>query len=112
MNDNDDAPKLKAVGDRLSTLDRMREFRKGQLDDPKLRHGTAVYYRKEIAAIDAAMAALRYHRAVVQGLDEPFGLLRELVNAYDGPADAEGRVRAAIRRARALLEEFDQAGAA
>lgn len=70
--------------------------------------GARQYMENELNALRAAVTALTYHRNVIQRLDEPVGLLQEIVHAYDGPiATNEARLRVAIGRARGVLEEFE-----
>lgn len=101
-------PEFRRLGAKISTIDRMIEFREEELKGGNTSRGTATYYRKEIEALRMGKAALVYHQAVINGLDEPLGVLRAVVEAYEGPADEEGRLRNAVRRAKAVLEEYEQ----
>lgn len=106
-------PVLEKVGAKLTTLERMREHRQEQLDDlaqgrGKISEGVAGHYRKEVDAISAAEVALRYHRGTIENLDTPFSVLREIVDAYEGPAVQELKLRDAVRKAKSVLAEYGQ----
>src|SRR3990167_10580420 len=45
--------------------------------------GTLGYMKQERAALKAGLAALRYHRAEVEGVGDILGALRRLVNAME-----------------------------
>jgi len=89
--DQNGAPILVDVAKHLVALERMQRFRHEKLNEQAESPGVLGHYAKELSAIKASIAALRYHRATIQGLPEPLGLLRELVAVYDQPA-TEGHV--------------------
>lgn len=109
--DTQGVPVLERVGSMLDTLDRMVEFRRERLDGYAAGQGTisdgvAGHFKKEVTALEGAKVALRFHRATVEGLEEPFTLLRAIVDAYEGPATQELKLRDAVRRAKSLLAEY------
>lgn len=91
---------------RLTELERRRDYLLGQIDDTRISASKRGYIECEYKAICAGIVALKFHQHVVSRLDEPLSILTEIVEAYDGPANQEARVRAAVRRARPVIEEF------
>lgn len=91
----------------LAALERRLDYLETNLAGGKGSEGSRQFQEAEVRALRAAIIALTYHRSVIQRFDEPVGLLREMVDAYEGPPQAEGRLRAAVGRAKAVLEEFD-----
>lgn len=102
--DANGAPIIVRVANHLVTLDRMLRYRAQALVEQAETPQVLFHYAKEKSAIQASIATLRYHRAVIQRLPEPMGLLRRIVAAQD---DQEpGAVRALIEEARQVLKTF------
>lgn len=108
--DSQGRPVLKYVSAKLQSI----EHRMQRLEDNlRLRRGSTGaldYDRRELEALQAAKVALTYHRATIEGLDEPLGLLKAIVEAYNGPAGEERRLKLLIQQAEELLREYGQAG--
>jgi hypothetical protein len=109
VNDERGRPVIEATAKHLVVLERRREYLLEQL---QARQGAGAgksreFAKQEVSALTAAIAALRYHRLVIEGLDEPVSVLREMVEAYDGPAGNEVRLRVAVRRAKSVLDDFE-----
>jgi hypothetical protein len=102
-------PLLKGLAKKLIVLERRREFLLESLDrrtGPGGNKGRQ-FAEQEADALGTAIVALRYHLAVIEGLDTPISVLREVVTAYDGPPNGEAKLRAAVRRGRAVVDEFE-----
>lgn len=90
-------PKVQA---HIVVFERMFRYRAGALVDQVETPAVLVHYAKEKRALAAGMAALRYHRAAIQGLPLPLGALRDVVEAAD--SGQPGALVEAIERARAV----------
>ena len=105
--DENGAPRILKVGTILTTLDRMLEHRQTALAAQEDSPGVLGYYAKEEKALQASVAAITYHRAILEGLPEFVGALRELVKTTDQINPQElGALRAARKRAQMVLEEY------
>ena len=109
--DQNGAPILLRVAERLHILERMRDHRLDGLADVstpthrgKISESTAKHYRNELLAIDASMAALRYHRATIEQLPNFISALREVVEEQSDPV----ALQAAVKHAALVLEEYDR----
>ncbi|CAB4154468.1 hypothetical protein UFOVP650_8 [uncultured Caudovirales phage] len=100
-------PQFKTVSMKIAALERRRTYLEKQVGNRQGSEGSLEYMRAEVAALAAAQLALTFHKNVVERLDEPLAVLKDVISAYDGPAGSEARLRAAINRARAVCEEFD-----
>jgi hypothetical protein len=105
------APVLLRIGTLLTTLERMVDHRREQLQSVstaggrgKISPAVADYYRAECLALEASMAALVYHRATMQGLPEFVSALRAVAEASEDP----GALKSAARRAAIVLAEYDR----
>ncbi len=112
--DNDEAglPVIKKVSARIAALERRAEFLEDQIEDGAT--GPILNFAKgELKALNAGITALRYHRAEVEGLDQPILALEELMQAAEAtlggiPGSVErDRTLAAIRRSVELLAEWE-----
>ena len=102
------APIIMGVARHLVTLERMLRFRAAALVEQAESPQVLSYYAKEKAALGASIAVLRYHRATVEQLPEPLGLLRDITAAWD-----EGRmvdVGKLLDQARQLRTVYPQPG--
>lgn len=81
--DANGAPILVKVSNHLVTLERMHRFRASALVEQAESPQVLFHYAKEKTALACSLAALRYHRAVIQRMPEPLGLLRQLVDAVE-----------------------------
>lgn len=95
--------KLQSIEHRMQHLETNIRLRRGS-------PGALEYDKRELEALEAAKVALTYHRATIEGLDEPLGLLGQLVEAYNGPVGEERRLKLLMQRAAELLKEYGQAG--
>ena len=102
--DRNGAPILPKVAGHIVTFERMLRFRAAALEEQVESSGVLSHYAKEKAALAAGIAALRYHKAAVQGLPVPLEVLRDIVTADDSH-DA-GALIVAIHRARGLLSGY------
>lgn len=98
--DENGAPILPKVQSHIVTFERMQRYRKEALAEQVESPGVLSYYAKEAAAIAAGLAALRYHRAAIQGLPLPLDAMRRMVEAYDAGSVSE--MNAAVEVARGL----------
>ena len=96
-------PRIHGLSGKLLTLERRREFLTRQLTEGVGSRGALEFARSEQEALEAVVDALRYHRAIVNGLDNPLTVLRELVEALQDGRSATG----AIHRAKQVLEEYE-----
>lgn len=87
--DQDGAPIIVKVASHLVTIDRMVRFRAAALADQAETPSVLFYYAREKSALQASAACLRYHRAVMQRLPEPLGLLRQLVESWDNEGNED-----------------------
>jgi hypothetical protein len=108
--DSQNTPVVPRVAHHLLRFERMLEFRRERMQAGTMSPGALGHFEHEIEAIEAGMLALRFHRATVEGLDSPFVVLRELLAAYEGEGAGEQRLEQAMQRAKAVLEDFGQAG--
>ena len=109
--DREGRPILRDVRQHIGTLDRRKDYLLEQIGGNGRRPMSETakrFAREEVAALRTAVVGLEYHQGVIGRMDEPIGLLREVVEAYEGPVDQEGRMRAVVKRAKLLLEEFDR----
>jgi hypothetical protein len=105
--DRNNVPILRGVRAKIADLDRRRVYLEEKLASRTGSRSSLEFAKREVEAIVAAQIALTFHMNTVQRLDEPVGLLREFVAAYEGPIAEEGRLRAVVARGKTLLEEFD-----
>ncbi len=106
--DANGAPIIVRVANHLVTLERMLRYRAQALVDQAETPQVLFHYAKEKSAIQASLATLRYHRATIQRLPEPLGMLRQLVAANDSGDQAEvGRL---LEAARGLLLTYPAEG--
>lgn len=107
--DSAGAPRIERVAGKLAQLERMADYREARLSAGEVRGGGEHFARAEASALRAGIAALRYHRAQVEGLDDPVLALQALVDALGG-ADEEAdsaELQEALRRAEAVLREWE-----
>ncbi len=107
MSEKKGVPQFKTVSMKIAALERRRTYLERQIDNGQGSPGSLEYMRAEVAALAAAQVALTFHKNVVERLDEPLAVLRDLISAYDGPVDQEARLRAAVNRGRAVVDEFE-----
>lgn len=106
--DQDGVPIIRRTSEHIAVLERRRGWLERRIESGE--GSRKDMDRSEAAALLAAQVALTYHRNRIQRMDEPYGLLREVVEAYEGPVDEEGRLRGVVARAKLLLEEFPEIG--
>ncbi len=107
--DANGVPVLEKVSTKITTLERMLEYRQEKLrDGAGISQGVAGHYEREQEALQTAIVALRFHKAQVEGLDEPMKVLREMVEAATDPQVGVLRMRNAVRRAKAVLDEYGE----
>lgn len=102
--DENGAPILPKMQAHIVTFERMLRYRKEALSEQVESPGVLGYYAKEATAITAGLAALRYHRASIQGLPLPLDAMRRVVAAYDAGDVAE--LNAAVEMARGLCSTY------
>lgn len=107
--ENQNGSDLQSVGPALSALERRAKYLQNQLLDWRGSDSGRQFARDELEGIEKGIAALKLHRAELEGMSEPIGALRTLIEAVDslgnmGVAGIE--LRAAVKRARLALEEF------
>lgn len=112
--DQSGPPRIKKVSAKIGALERRCEFLEGQIERGEVTGSQLDFIRAERKALDAAIQALKFHRAEVEGLDQPILALQELVDAMGQHAvDTEARpsvpsprVVQAFRRAETVLKEW------
>lgn len=103
------APIIEGLSAKIGVLERRKEFLDEQIEDRAVSRGAEGFAKSERKALKAGILALKYHRADIEGLDQPILVLQELVDAYKkGGPDGEGfrDFRVALERARKLLAEW------
>jgi hypothetical protein len=122
------APVIEHVSGKIATLERRAQHLGERLNGGRQGSAaSAAFDRAELSAIEAAVRALKYHRAQVETLDEPILALSEIVQAHDeqeeriedmiagGDMQAalaeirhpNARLMAAVHRARVVLREWE-----
>ena len=115
MNDGSAAagPRIERVNAKIGTLERRIEWLRSRLaeanrGDRNDRQQT--FDRAEVEALEAACAALRYHRQALDAETDPVLALSELLDATTselaGWEDTE-RLAEAVRRGQRVLKELD-----
>ena len=103
--DDAGAPVIERVAGKVAQLERMVEYREGRLSASE--HGGGGHFLKsEVSALRAGIAALRFHRAQVEGLDDVVLALQGLVDAHRKGDAVEGA--AALGRAEKVLQEWEE----
>jgi len=107
-----DSEKIVNVSSKIATLERRQDFLRRQLDNWRGSDGGRQYALAEISALDAAVLALRYHRADVEGLDTVVLSLEGLVDSLNGvavsmPEPQRTNVERELQRAHLVLKEWD-----
>lgn len=104
-------PVIENVNAKLATLERRSEYLARRAKDDDRKQSTREYDAQEASALKAACAALRYHRAQVQGEETAIPILAELRDAIEEakvalPFEAATHVRVAeaLARAAAFLD--------
>lgn len=101
------APQIDRVSAKIATLERRAEWL-----ETRIARGTDERARSfdeaEHSALEAAIKALKYHRAALEPETDPVLILQELVDSLD---EAEfihlpDRLRDAAKRAESVLEEI------
>lgn len=101
--DQQGAPVITRVGAKISALERRAEYLEQQIAETTGASRLG-FQKAELSAIEAAIRALRYHRATVEGLDGPLELLADLATAIEeGEYVVVGTLGA---RAKVLLDEW------
>ncbi len=112
--DDSGAPLIERAGAKISVLERVLENWGNRLRTLPPGTKTEHYMRQEMAAVRAAIAALKFHRAEIEGADTVKLAAAELQDALDSvfresaeatTATEWGRVQAARERLRKLLAE-------
>lgn len=91
----------------IGVLERRQGYLRKKLDG-RMSDTARSFTAEENGALRSALTCMRYHQRAVEGLDAPLDLLRAVVDAYEGPVDKEGRMRAVVKQAQELIEEYDQ----
>lgn len=102
--DRDGAPILPKVTGHIVTFERMLRFRAAALTDQVESSGVLSHYAKEKMALAAGIAALRYHKSVVEGLPVPLEMLRDLVSAWE--SNDTQRLARTLEQAKGLLAGY------
>ncbi len=97
-------PVLKRVSSKIATLERRADHLEGQLSEWRGSPHGRDFARAELSAVKAGVAALRYHRSEIEGLDQPILALQELVEAVK--EEAAWAKSPEVLRASAILEEW------
>lgn len=94
---------------KLSTLERRADHLQRQLDANACSLGARSFITAELAALSAAMVALRLHHAEVEGLDTPVNVLRQLILALEKHEDLDEELTDLLERASLAVTEYDAA---
>jgi len=95
-------PVIEQLASKLLSLERRREFLNTQIARGDGSDHALSFARSESNALGAAIDALKYHRTIVNRMDSPLSMLRELTETE--PSD--GDYRQVLERARIVLDEF------
>jgi hypothetical protein len=102
--DQHGAPIFENTAAKIRTLRRRMELLKTQLEGWRPGYRGEDFARAEVAALRAGIAALKYHRAEVQGLDTVVTVLEQLVEAVG--EEAAWASAPELERARKVLAEW------
>lgn len=102
--DDAGAPVIKRVSAKIGALERRAEHLEEQLSAWTRSRGGKHFAEGELKAIKAGIAALRYHRADIEGMDTPILALQQLVDAAGDEAACADWPE--VKRARAVLLEW------
>lgn len=105
------APQIERVSSKIATLERRSEWLEQRIKDPR-NERTRSFDEAEHSALEAAIKALRYHRAALEPETDPVLALAEVLDAVDEQVAANDqipseRVRQALTRARLVMKEVD-----
>ena len=107
VKDEAGAPVIERVSSKIAALERRAEYLEDQLAEWRGSPGGKGFARAELSALRAGIAALRYHLAEVEGLDQPLLALQGLLDAVpESIRYSESGLAGACRRAKELLEEW------
>lgn len=96
---------LRNVSSKIGSLERRQDYLRKQVSERRGSPGALQFAHAELEAINAAVLALKFHRNTIEAVDEPIGVLKDVVEAYKAPPDS-GELRLAIKRAELVLEDF------
>lgn len=99
-------PTISGLTGKVQVVERKIAYARDQLARGSCSETSAQWYRREIEAFEAALVALRLHRALLAegGL---LPLVREVVDAYAAPPGTEIRLRDAVASLRLALQQID-----
>jgi hypothetical protein len=102
---SDQFPEIHGLAKKLRFLERRRDNLEERVTEHRGTEGSLTFDRAEIAALDAALDAMRYHWAVISRLDTPLSALRSLIDAVG--AGKRGEIANAVALGIDVLSEFD-----
>lgn len=98
---------------KIAQLERMLQFRESRIAENERSGRVDHFLRAEVSSLQAAIAALRFHRSQVDaitGMADALGSLMVAVEGTDAPeteADAEADLEAACATAREVLASWE-----
>jgi hypothetical protein len=92
---------IRRLNSRIATLERRAEYLESRVKEARASEAALSFDRAELAAIEAAIAALRLYGAMLDAEVNPVLILDEIVQAFDA-GDGE-RMAEAVARARLAL---------
>lgn len=97
-------PGVNGLGKKIRFLERRRDNLVDRVTNKQGTDASLNFDRSEIAALETALDALRYHWATISRLDTPLTILQELVEAVE----AGDRVETAesVARAKEVLADY------
>jgi hypothetical protein len=84
------------------TLERKLQYTRDKLIQGRCSDRSAVWYRHEIEAFEAAIQAMHYHRFAISGEDAPLELLKRIIAVAGGTSDPA--LSALVHRAKVVLD--------
>lgn len=89
-------PKIHGLSGKMMALTRRKEHLEKQINERRGSEGSLQFATIEKEALEAALDAMRYHRSVVEGMDRPLELLREVVETQTVGPDISQRIYAVL----------------
>ena len=96
-------PVIRGLAGKVMALERRRDFLAKQIKQKKGSENALQFALSEKDALQAAIDALNYHRAVVNGMDTPLSLLREIVEAVESD-EVDNNL---TEKARIVLDQYE-----
>lgn len=97
-------PRISGVAGKLVALERRRDYLANQIAEGRGSEGSLQFARAEMDALESALDVMTYHRSIVDRLDTPLSMIRELVDCLNDnthPVDPD-----VVARAEVILDEY------